>query len=148
MTHVDVETSIDIAVPPNVVAAFSANPDNATRWYSNITAVRWATPGPAVLGSRIEFTAHFLGRALTYTYEVIELVPGERFSMSTAEGPFPMTTTYTWAATPTGATVMTLRNSGEPSGFAGFAAPVLSAAMRRANTKDLRRLKAILENSV
>ena len=89
--------------------------------------------------------AHFLGRRLTYTYEVLELVPGERLVMSTAEGPFPMETTYSWEDAPAGATRMTLRNRGEPSGFASVAAPVLSRAMRRANRKDLERLRTVLE---
>jgi hypothetical protein len=40
---------------------------------------------------------------------------------------------------------MTLRNTGEPSGFASVAAPVMEAAMRQATTKDLARLVAILE---
>ena len=40
---------------------------------------------------------------------------------------------------------MTLRNRGEPSGFSNVAAPMIAAAMRRANRKDLARLKDILE---
>jgi hypothetical protein len=89
--------------------------------------------------------AHFLGRRLAYTYEVRELVPGERFVMSTAEGPFPMETTYTWTDAPSGGTAMTLRNRGEPSGFSKIAAPMMARAMRRANRKDLQRLKSLLE---
>jgi hypothetical protein len=54
-------------------------------------------------------------------------------------------TTYTWTDTATGATRMTLRNRGEPSGFSTIAAPLMAAAMRRANRKDLDRLKQILE---
>ena len=65
--------------------------------------------------------------------------------MSTAEVPFPMETTYAWRDTPAGGTLMTLRNRGEPAGFARATAPVMAAAMRRANRKDLRRLKEILE---
>ena len=42
---------------------------------------------------------------------------------------------------------MTLRNRGEPTGFKHLAAPLMSRAMRRANTKDLWRLKEILEES-
>jgi hypothetical protein len=42
---------------------------------------------------------------------------------------------------------MRLRNRGEPSGFAAVTAPVMAAAMRRANQADLRRLKAALEDS-
>jgi hypothetical protein len=34
-----------------------------------------------------------------------------------------------------------------PSGFASIAVPAIAAAMRRANRKDLRTLKAILEGS-
>jgi hypothetical protein len=40
---------------------------------------------------------------------------------------------------------MTLRNRGEPTGFAKLAAPMMASAIRRANRKDLRRLKQILE---
>ena len=65
--------------------------------------------------------------------------------MNTSEGPFPMETTYAWADTPEGRTRMTLRNRGEPSGFGALAAPAMAAAMRRANRKDLRRLRTILE---
>ena len=65
--------------------------------------------------------------------------------MSTSEGPFPMETSYTWADACEGRTRMTLRNRGEPSGFARFSAPLLERAIRRANQADLRRLKELLE---
>jgi len=142
---VDVETSIEIERPRSVVAAYVSDPDNATRWYVNIKSVEWKTPPPAVVGSRIAFIARFLGRRIAYTYEVRDMVAYERFVMSTAEGPFPMQTIYTWQDTQSGGTRMTLRNAGEPSGFGKVAAPVMSAAMRRANQKDLARLKTILE---
>lgn len=143
---VNILTDIEIARPRAEVAAFASDPDNATTWYENIKAVEWRSPKPATVGSRIAFVAQFLGRRLAYTYEVREMVPGERFVMSTAEGPFPMETTYTWESTPAGGTRMTLRNRGEPSGFSRVAAPVMAAAMRRANRKDLARIKAILES--
>jgi uncharacterized protein YndB with AHSA1/START domain len=91
------------------------------------------------------FAARFLGRELVYTYEIRELVPGERLVMSTSEGPFPMETTYTWEDSPSGGTRMTLRNRGEPAGFSKVAAPMMAAAMRRTNRKDLARLRALLE---
>jgi hypothetical protein len=93
----------------------------------------------------LDFVAHFLGRRLAYTYEVVELIPGERLVMRTAQGPFPMETSYQWTAEGD-ATRMSLRNRGEPSGFAGVAAPLMSGAMRRANQKDLSRLKSLLES--
>jgi hypothetical protein len=56
-----------------------------------------------------------------------------------------METTYTWEDAAAGTTRMTLRNRGEPAGFKAMAAPLMARAMRRANEKDLRRLKEILE---
>ena len=143
---VDVETSIEIECPRSVVAAFASNPDNAARWYANIRSINWETTPPAVVGSRVAFVAQFLGRRIAYTYEVREIAHGERFVMSTAQGPFPMQTTYSWQDTESGGTRMTLRNPGEPSGFGKVAAPMMAAAMRKANQKDLARLKTILEN--
>jgi hypothetical protein len=143
---VDVRTEIEIARPRAEVAAFAADPDNATRWYENIESVAWKTPPPLAVGSRLAFVARFLGRRLEYTYEVREHTAGERFVMATEQGPFPMETTYEWRDTP-GGTLMALRNRGEPSGFAGVAAPLMARAMGRANRKDLRALKALLEAS-
>jgi uncharacterized membrane protein len=142
---VDVLTEIDIERPRDVVSGFAADPNNATAWYKNIRSVEWETPPPAAVGSRIRFVAQFLGRTLEYTYEVHEIDRGRRFVMSTAEGPFPMETIYTWEDAGEAATRMTLRNRGEPSGFAAFSAPVMARAMRRANRADLRRLKQLLE---
>ena len=142
---VDVRTEIEIARPRGDVSDYASNPDNALAWYENIKAVEWRTPRPVAVGARFAFVAEFLGRRLAYTYEVREQVPGERFVMSTAEGPFPMETTYTWADAGVDATRMTLRNRGEPSGFAKVAAPLMAGAMRRANRKDLERLKSTLE---
>ena len=142
---VDVVTEIEIRGARDEIAAYASDPDNATRWYRNIEAIEWETPRPLAVGSRLAFVARFLGRRLAYTYEVSEIVPGERFVMSTAEGPFPMETTYTWEDAPGGGTRMTLRNRGEPAGFSKLSAPFMAMAMRRANGKDLRELKRILE---
>ena len=143
---VDVVTSVEIARPRGEVAAFAADPDNATAWYQNIKSVEWRTPRPLTVGSRVAFVARFLGGRLAYTYEVKEHVPGERLVMSTEQGPFPMETTYAWEDTPSGGTRMTLRNRGEPSGLVRVAGPLLAAAMRRANRKDLQQLKRIQEH--
>ena len=144
---VDVQTEITIDRPRADVASYAADPDNATAWYENIKAVDWKTEPPLAIGSRLSFVATFLGRRLVYTYELREFLPGERLVMSTSEGPFPMETTYTWEDAAEGGTTMRLRNRGEPSGFSRIAAPMMARAMRKANTKDLRRLKEILEAS-
>ena len=144
---VDVLTEVDIARPRAEVAAYAVDPDNATAWYRNIESVDWETQPPLAVGSRMSFVARFLGRRLAYTYEVREHAPGERFVMSTSEGPFPMETTYTWDDAAGGGTRMTLRNRGEPSGFGKVGAPLMAASMKRANAADLRQLKEILERS-
>jgi uncharacterized membrane protein len=144
---VNVFTETVINRPVALVAAYAADPANAPRWYENITAVRWETAPPIEVGSRVAFQARFLGRVLSYTYEIVEWEAGRRLVMRTAQGPFPMATTYTWEPDGEQRTRMTLRNEGEPAGFARVTAPAMAAAMRRANRADLRRLKQLLETA-
>ena len=141
----DVTTAIVIECPRVDVSTFAANPSNAPAWYQNIKSVEWKTNPPLRAGSKVAFVAEFMGRRLAYTYEIVEFFPHERLVMRTAEGPFPMETTYTWYSVDSGATRMTLRNRGAPRGFSRIVAPFLAAGMRRANRKDLARLKRLLE---
>jgi len=142
---VDLLTEIVIDRPLAEVAAYAADPTNAPDWYVNIKSVDWKTPPPVAVGSRMDFIAQFLGRRLAYTYEIVELEPGSRLVMRTADGPFPMETTYTWTAIDDTHTRMSLRNRGEPNGFGRLTAPAMAAAMRRANRKDLVNIKRIIE---
>ena len=82
----DVRTAVVIGRPIDIVSSYAADPTNAPDWCDNIEAVEWRTP-PLVLGSQMVFVAHFTGRRLACTYEVVELVPGERLVQRTAEGP-------------------------------------------------------------
>lgn len=143
---VDVSSDIAIRRPRNEVATYASNPDRAPSWYVNISSVEWRTEPPLKVGSQLAFVAHFLGRRMAYTYEVVELIPGERFVMRTTEGPFPTETTYTWETTDDGATRMTLRNRGMPVGFSRLVAPFMARAVRSANRKDLAALKRLLES--
>ena len=142
---VDVRTEVVIRRPVEVVAGYAGDPGNAPEWYANIRTVSWRTPPPLAVGSQLDLVAHFLGRRLAHTYEVVELEPGRRLVMRTSDGPFPTETAYTWEAADDGATRRTLRHRGRPSGFASVAAPAMAAATRRADTADLARLGALLE---
>ena len=142
--HLNVVNSVVINRPVADVSEYAADPDNAPLWYENIKSVDWKTPRPVQVGSHIDFVAHFLGRRLAYTYEVVEFVPGRRLTMRTQGPPFPMETTYTWAED-NGATRMTLRNRGTPQGFAAWLVPLMSVMVGRANKKDLALLKRRLE---
>lgn len=142
---VDVSTEVIIARPQAEVSTFAADPDNAPAWYENITSVEWKSAPPLQIGSKVAFVAKFMRKRLAYTYEIAELVPHQRLVMRTAEGPFPMETTYTWSTVNGTETRMSLRNRGTPRGFSRFVAPFLAAGIRRANRKDLARLKTLLE---
>jgi uncharacterized membrane protein len=144
--YVDVEVEAIIERPVAVVSAYAAEPTNAPVWYDNIKSSEWRTDPPLAVGSKVAFIAQFLGRTLAYTYDVVDYVPGERLTMRTAQGPFPMETTYSWAALDETSTRMRLRNHGQPTGFAKAVTPLMTMAMRRANRKDLHRLKSILEH--
>jgi uncharacterized membrane protein len=143
---IDVSTDIVIERPIEVVSSYAADPANAPEWYRNIESATWQTAPPVQAGSRIAFAARFLGRRLEYIYEVIALEAGQRLVMRTEQGPFPMETTYIWTPRGACATAMTLRNRGEPAGFASVAAPVMASAVRRATQSDLRKLKSLLES--
>lgn len=142
---VDVFTEIIIYSPINKVSEYAADPDNAPEWYVNIESAEWQTPKPLKIGSRIAFKAQFLGRELAYVYEIVEFIPGKKQVMKTANGPFPMETTYTWEAIGEDSTRMTLRNKGNPSGFSKLFSPFMSTMMKKANMKDLKKIKSILE---
>jgi len=63
----------EIARPVEAVADYAGDPSNAPTWYQNIDSVAWETEPPPRVGSRVRFVARFLGRRLTYTYELVEL---------------------------------------------------------------------------
>lgn len=143
---VDVLTEIKIKCPIERVSEYAANPDHAPEWYVNIDSAEWLTEKPLKLGTKIAFKAKFLGRELAYIYEIIEYTPGKELVMQTSEGPFPMKTTYTWKASDLNTSLMTLRNQGEPTGFSKLVSPFMAMMMKKANMKDLKKIKEILED--
>lgn len=143
---VDVITKIQINSPVERVSNYAADPDNAPEWYVNIDSAEWKTDKPLRIGSRIAFKAKFLGRELAYIYEIVENIQGTKLVMRTSEGPFPMKTTYTWEAIDHSTTLMTLRNQGNPAGFSKLVSPFMASMMKKANNKDLKKIKEILES--
>ncbi|MGP4038645.1 SRPBCC family protein [Gracilibacillus sp. D59] len=142
---VDIETEITINRPIDDVSAYATNPDNAPEWYENIHSAEWKNSKPLQLGSQIAFKAWFLRGELAYVYQITELIPGSKLVMKTANGPFPMETIYTWHFVDDNRTQMVLRNKGKPSGFSKLFTPFMGMMIRRANRKDLQRIKEILE---
>lgn len=144
---VNVKTQIEILSPINKVSEFAMNPDNAPKWYVNIKSAEWLTQKPLSVGTKVAFKADFLGKKLSYTYAFTEVIPNAKLVMQTDEGPFPMKTTYIFEAVNQSETRMTLINKGEPTGFSKIFTPIMSFMMKRANNKDLLKIKSILENN-
>jgi uncharacterized membrane protein len=142
---VNVVTEITINCPISKVSEYVTNPDHAPEWYVNIHSVEWKTPKPLRLGSQIAFKAKFLGRELAYVYEIVEFIPEKKFVMKTANGPFPMETIYTWQTLDENHTRMILQNKGKPKGFNKIMSLFMPVMMRRANLRDLKKIKTILE---
>jgi len=144
--EIDVVSEIEIAVPRERVAEFAADPANATLWRQIFEEAEPEHVGSPAVGWRVVFVSKVLASRLTYTYEVIEHVPGERLVMRTEDGPFPVETTYAWEDAGDGATRMTLQTSGEPKKHTTkLAVRLMSKAWRKADAKDLAKLKAVLE---
>lgn len=128
---IDVSTHIVIECPLDKARVYATDPGNAPEWYDNIKSAIWLTDPQVSLGSTIDFIAYFLGRKLSYTYEVTEM-DDAHLAMQTAEGPFPMKTIYIWEAQQDGSTKMTLQNVGSPSGFSALWAPFMARMMKKA----------------
>ena len=143
---IDVITEIVINETVDKVYDYAVDPDNAPDWYENIRTVEWKGPKQIKIGSKIAFKAFFLGRELAYIYEIVELVKGKTLVMRTADGPFLMETTYIFTPLDDNSTSMTLRNRGNPSGFSILFSPLMAVMMKKANKKDLRKIKKKIES--
>lgn len=142
---VNVKTAVTIHCRKIRIWEYVSDPDTAPEWYSNIHSVSWGTSKPARLGSQVSFTARFMGRTLSYVYEIVEWVPLEHLKMKSVSGPFPMTTRYSFRSLDEQTTRVTIQNTGGPKGLSRLFSRFIAWMMKRANRKDLKRLKELLE---
>ncbi len=140
---VNAETLIDR--PKEEVASFAMNAENDPIWIDGISEARMLTDPPMAEGTQVERVARFLGRRIRYVNEVVEYDPEALLVMRSIKGPFPMTITYQFDEAES-ATLARIRVQGDAVGFYRLAAPVLSRAVKRSITNDLKSLKHLLES--
>jgi hypothetical protein len=142
----DVRSSIVIAQPRTVVAAFASDFANVASWRTGWRDLDWETEPPAAVRSRLTFATTLLGRSFRSTCEIELHIPDERLVLGLTGGPFPVETSYWWRDAAAGGTLMELRNRGDLGGWWRLARPALATALRRAGRADLTRLKGALES--
>ena len=143
----NIQTKITINRALGIVSEYAANPDNTPKWSEHINHALRQSPQPLSVGSQIVFNGKFWGREMDYTYEVIEYFPGLKLVMRSTDGQYPMEMTYSWIAKSPRETQMILQNTGGPSGFSKVFSPLMANRMKKANKKDLKRLKRVLEGA-
>ncbi len=144
---IKVQTEIIINKPIEEVSTFSADPSNSMQWNSNLISIQWKTPKPIQLNSKIAFKAKFLGRLLCYTYEVVLFEENKKMILKSKEGPFLITTTYSWTSIDENTTLMKIENQGNPNGFFKLINPLMPFLIKKSNNKSLKKLKDILEKN-
>jgi polyketide cyclase/dehydrase/lipid transport protein len=142
---VDVSSEIVIRRSRNDVAAYSANPDNAPAWYVNIKSVEWKMPPPSSGWFQSSLCRPFSGATVKVHLRDYRIHSRGATSNAHSGGTIPDGDDLYLESTADGNTHMTLRNRGDPAGFASLVAPLMSLAMRRANRKDLTWLRQLLE---
>lgn len=142
----DVLATMEIARPPDAVAAYQFDPANDPRWIGGVTSAERLTDGPMAAGSRVRRIGGFLGRPIEWVMDVVELVPDRRMAMHAVRSPFPMDVTYELAPAGDG-TRASIRIRGEARGMYGLLGPLTPLMVRRSVQSDLGRLKRVLEAS-
>lgn len=147
---VDITVRTVYEAPRELVAGVAGDPAQAPRWQSSVQEVRWHAEPVVTLGVRLDLVTHFLKRELSYTYEVVDWIPGERLVLRTDQGPVPMELTYIWwdeddeQETGQPRTGMSLRQVGRPRGLTTLGTGAVSLGLKRAMRRDLERLREVL----
>ncbi|HEY5855374.1 MAG TPA: SRPBCC family protein [Aldersonia sp.] len=115
MTMIDVDDSITIACPVEVVFDFVADQRNAPSWQDGLTMVRRITDGPVGVGTKHEASRKFLGRTMVLTNEYVEYEPNKTVAFTGESGPSRFKTSYKVEPTTDG-TTLTCRMQMETEG--------------------------------
>ncbi len=144
---IDVKAEVVINRAREDVASYAMNPDNDPIWIGGIKEARMLTEPPLAQGTQVDRVAKFLGKRIEYVLEVVEHDPKALLAMRSVKVPFPMEVTYEFEEA-AGGTLARIRIQGEARGFYKLGGPLMSRAVKRNITKDLKALKGLLESEV
>ncbi len=138
------ETSVVINRPVEDIEAFLNDLNNHSQWVSGSIEMRRQTEGPLQVGSKYTDVRQMLGQRLESTVEVTELVPNQKRSFKTTEGPIPAKATMTFEPLE-GGTRVGYTFEGEMKGVFRLADPILARMIQRQIEADYANLKDLLE---
>lgn len=140
-----VEAGGEIQARPDEVFSFLADASNNPSWQKGMASCEWTSPPPIGLGSTYEQRAHFLGREIRSSFEVVEFVPGRRIRITTTAGTFPITVTRSVEPLGEERCRVAAIVEGDANGVFRIAAPAMTAMVRRSVRADYARLTQLLE---
>jgi uncharacterized protein YndB with AHSA1/START domain len=124
------EFHVGIARPAHEVFDYLTDPTHLHEWDPRIVEVAHEPPGRLTVGTRIRETRAVLRRRVTQTLEVTEIEEPVLLAMRIVEGPLPIEI-RTVLEPQGGTTRVHVSATGELSGLARVAEPVLGRAAKR-----------------
>lgn len=142
---IDVTAEVIIPRPRETVAAWVCDPANDLRWIRALSRAEKQGDGALGTGTRVERTAKMMGRAMTYTTEVVAFEPGSHLGMKTVSGPFPMVVDYHFDDAGDGHTRVRVRNRGGKGPLFALFGPLIGRMVNGRVQGDLEQMKRVLE---
>jgi uncharacterized membrane protein len=141
-----VPVSVTINRSPDDVFAYISDFENNPKWQKGMRSCTWTSPPPHGKRSTYDQVAHFLGRDVVSSFEVVEHEPGSKVKIKSTSGPFPITETR-MVTEVGGGTRLDVLVDGDAGGFFRLAGPLLRMMVKRSVEGDYQRVKQRLEES-
>lgn len=143
----EIQTSIEIERPADVVFDYVADMANNPSWQRGQQRCTWTSEPPIAVGSTYDQKARFLGKAIVSSFEVVEFEPGRRIRIVSTAGTMAIDVTRTVEPLGDDRCLVGAEVNGDPPGVLRLLGPLLSPLVRRSVAGDYERLKANLEAS-
>ena len=139
-----ITANVDIRRPVGEAFAFAGDYENDPLWRSDVVEMRYETPGVLRTGARTQEIMRFLGGRVTTVAEIVEFERHRKTAFESRGGPVPVWGSRTFEPVD-GGTRFAYGLSMHPGGPWALLSPVLATMLRQRAARDLRKLKAILE---